>query len=115
MVGNSAAVWNIHTLLGLGADVNAETVTTLPTMPETARAWTVPSGRITDSMVLVPIASPVASSTVMAVVVADVIRPPRLAPALTGSMIEMIWPGLTITPAATDAVKVQTSVSLRPE
>ena len=116
MVGRRAVVSSSQTLLVLGADENAdETVTTLPAMLETARAWTVPSDRITDSMVPVPIARPVASSTVMAVVVADVIRPPRLTPALTGSLIEMIWPGRTIAPASTEAVKVHTSISFRPE
>ena len=49
------------------------------------------------------------ASIVIAVVVADTIRPPLLAPARTGSFTSITEPGLTTTPASIEVLKVITS------
>ena len=97
-----------HTLLAPGAEVNAlVTVITLPAMLCTVRSSTVPAGSTAE---MVPgVVKPVASSTVMAVVVALLMRPPRLAPAFTGSAMLITWPGRTMTPASMLVAKVTVS------
>ena len=51
------------------------------------------------------------ASIVIVVVVADITRPPLLAPALTGSLISITAPGLTTTPASIEVEKVTVSDS----
>ena len=72
---------------------------------------TEPSERITDKVEPTENVSPVTSSTVIAVVVAALIRPPLRSPDLTGSAISIICPGLTITPASIEVENVTTSRS----
>ena len=66
---------------------------------------------MTDKVELEEKESPVISSTVIAVVVAALIRPPLRSPALTGSAISIICPGLTTTPASIEVENVTTSRS----
>ena len=51
------------------------------------------------------------ASIVIAVVVADTILPPLLAPDLTGSFTSITEPGLTTIPASIEVVKLTTSLS----
>ena len=98
-------------LFAFGADGSADvSVTVVPTMLATPRLCTVPSDRITESVPPDGDRS-VALSTVIVVVVAVAIRPPRRAPARIGSEMLITWPGRTSTPASIEAVNVTTSDS----
>ena len=71
-----------------------------------------PSGKTTLSVGLFVLSKSVfsVSSTVTVVVVADLIRPPLLSPARTGSLTSITCPGLTTTPSASPVVKLIVSV-----
>ena len=99
-------------LLLLGATENAEeTVMVFPLTALTERVSTTPVGRITEMVGAPAIVRPVVSSSVMTVVVAELMRPPRRTPARIGSETLIIWPGRTITPASSEVVNVITSPS----
>ena len=101
-------------LLACGAELKAvTTVTTFPAIDCTALACTVPSVRITESVGLLAVVRPVASSRVMAVVVAAAMAPPRRAPDRRGSATSMICPGRTATALARFDVKLTASDSYR--
>ena len=74
---------------------------------------TVPSGKITYRNDPVPKFRSVlaVSSTVIVLLVADLMRPPLRAPEITGSAIWMICPGRTVCPASRLLVKLTTSFS----
>ena len=77
----------------LGAEVKAlDTDIMLPDIPLTGLFSTEPSERITDKVEPTEKERPLTSSTVIAVVVAALIRPPLRSPDLTGSAISMICP-----------------------
>ena len=112
---------NNHTVFTLGVCDNAEskciTEPTIPELDETSFVSKVPSGNITLHLWSVPLPiKPLKSwalSTVIWVlaVFMDFSLPDLLTPLLTGSLILITLPGLTIAPASIEVVKLTTSDS----
>ena len=88
------------------------TVITAPLIESTTPFSTVPLGKTTLTVALFVASRSVSDvlSTVMVVVVAELIRPPLLNPALTGSLTSITCPGLTTTPSPIPVVKLMVSV-----
>ena len=68
---------------------------TAPVIEATTPFSTVPLGKTTLTVGLLVLSKSVSAvlSTVIVVVVAELIRPPLLNPALTGSLTSINWPG----------------------
>ena len=114
VVVGAAVVFSYNqTLFTLGAELKEVvegTEITLPNIDCTFLVSIVPSGIMTDNLSPEVKLIPDILSTVIDVVVDAVIRPASLVPLLTGSDIEIIIPGLIITPASLVVVNVQVSV-----
>ena len=90
--------------------LNALQLIVLPTMEVTNCVPSVPLGSI--AMMRAPETNAGTSpSTVIEVVVADIIRPLIRCPARVGSLMRTTAPGRIVTPASIEAVKLQTSPS----
>ena len=102
-----------QTLFEFGAvEKGEDTVITGPEILLTFFFSTLPSGMTTLTVALFVLSKSVSPvlSTVIVVVVAALIRPPRLKPALTGSLTSITWFGLTTTPSANPVLKLIVSV-----
>ena len=106
---------NNHAVFTFGVCENAsDTVIVPPDIDETDLLSKVPSGNINPNVGLPVVGKSVAlvSSTVTTVVdVTDFNLPPLLTPALTGSFISIIAPGLTTAPESIDVENATTSDS----